>query len=36
MSKKATVKKKAKASGKARKYVYFFGSGKADGERGMK
>jgi len=36
MSKKATVKKKAKASGKARKYVYFFGSGKADGDRGMK
>jgi hypothetical protein len=35
MSKKAAVKKKAKASGRARKYVYFFGSGKADGNRTM-
>jgi pyruvate,orthophosphate dikinase len=36
MSKKATVKKKAKPAGKAKKYVYFFGSGKADGNRDMK
>ena len=37
MSKKARAKKApAKASGRAKKYVYFFGSGKADGNRNMK
>src|SRR6266508_2918129 len=32
MAKKAAAKKQAKA----KKYVYFFGSGKADGNRNMK
>src|SRR5207342_2596315 len=39
MAKKPKAKKsapKAKPSSKARKYVYFFGSGKADGNRNMK
>src|SRR5260221_13002249 len=39
MSKKPTAKKaaaKGSSSSKARKYVYFFGSGKADGNRTMK
>jgi pyruvate, orthophosphate dikinase len=43
MSKKPAAKKKAQASpkssapsAKSRKYVYFFGSGKADGNRNMK
>src|SRR6185369_14200231 len=39
MSKKPKATKsapKAKPSSKARKYVYFFGSGKADGNRNMK
>src|SRR6266498_3624389 len=30
------TKAKSKPSSKARKYVYFFGSGKADGNRTMK
>src|SRR5438552_7177230 len=39
MSKKRAASRgavKTKRSGKARKYVYFFGSGKADGDRTMK
>src|SRR5437667_2896267 len=38
MSKKSPVRSAAKksSSSKARKYVYFFGSGKADGSRNMK
>jgi pyruvate,orthophosphate dikinase len=36
MAKKATKTKAKTATGKSRKYVYFFGSGKADGNRGMK
>ncbi len=39
MAKKPTARKpapKAKPSGKARKFVYFFGGGKADGNRNMK
>src|SRR5436305_13775958 len=36
MSKKVVRKKKAKTSGKAGKHVYFFGAGKADGDRTMK
>src|SRR5882762_3099864 len=39
MSKKPAVKNAAatsKPSSKARKYVYFFGNGKADGDRHMK
>src|SRR5437870_1062867 len=36
MSKKVVRKKKAKTSGKVGKHVYFFGSGKADGDRTMK
>src|SRR5437773_5962032 len=44
MSKKAAGKKagraggagKAGAAGRSKKYVYFFGSGKADGDRNMK
>src|ERR1700682_5187310 len=44
MSKKPAMKKtavkraaaKSKPSSKARKYVYFFGNGKADGNRNMK
>src|SRR6266571_3841999 len=42
MSKKPAMKKaaaktaKSKTSSKARKYVYFFGNGKADGNRNMK
>jgi pyruvate,orthophosphate dikinase len=36
MAKKATKTKTKTATGKSRKYVYFFGSGKADGNRGMK
>ena len=39
MAKKPTARKpspKANASSKAKKYVYFFGSGKADGNRTMK
>src|SRR5688572_27358410 len=35
MAKKAAPKKKKKA-GKTAKYVYFFGGGKADGNRGMR
>src|SRR5206468_10463403 len=36
MSKKAAGKKAAGAAGRSKKYVYFFGSGKADGNRNMK
>src|SRR5437773_9067899 len=37
MAKKAKGKKTAtKSAGKSRRYVYFFGSGKADGNRNMK
>src|SRR5438874_13308564 len=36
MSKKVVRKKKAKTSGKVGKHVYFFGNGKADGDRTMK
>src|SRR5437660_12804656 len=36
MSKKVVRKKKAKTSGKVGKHVYFFGGGKADGDRTMK
>src|SRR5437773_10499879 len=37
MAKKAKGKKTAtKSAGKSKKYVYFFGSGKADGDRTMK
>jgi pyruvate,orthophosphate dikinase len=33
---KKTAKAPAKAAGKAAKYVYFFGNGKADGDRSMR
>ncbi len=36
MAKKAKASAKAKAAGTSRKYVYFFGGGKADGNRNMK
>ncbi len=36
MSKRSTAKKAVKTSGKTKKYVYFFGNGKADGNRNMK
>ncbi len=36
MAKRPTAKKAVKTSGKAKKYVYFFGGGKADGNRNMK
>ncbi|HEX3702948.1 MAG TPA: pyruvate, phosphate dikinase, partial [Vicinamibacterales bacterium] len=36
MAKKATKTKAKTATGQSRKHVYFFGSGKADGNRGMK
>ena len=38
MAKKSTVKKRAprKSGGKSSKHVYFFGNGKADGDRRMK
>src|ERR1700710_2218761 len=32
----STSKSKGKASSKGAKYVYFFGNGKADGDRSMK
>ena len=36
MAKKPAAKKAATKAGKAKKYVYFFGNGKADGNRNMK
>src|SRR5215510_10992628 len=36
MSKKAKSRKRSKTAGKSGKHVYFFGSGKADGDRTMK
>jgi pyruvate,orthophosphate dikinase len=36
MSKKAGKAGKAAAAGRSKRYVYFFGNGKADGNRGMK
>jgi pyruvate,orthophosphate dikinase len=36
MAKKPTAKRAATSTGKSGKYVYFFGNGKADGNRNMK
>jgi pyruvate, orthophosphate dikinase len=36
MSKKAAGRKAGRKAGRSKKYVYFFGSGKADGNRNMK